>query len=138
MSRDYHIVNLQKGKERFWFEGPTFNVNVWTVEYYGRIFQHLGLPTDPLGHTEPWINEPAFKHEYKGADLEAVRKSMSNTGCRGPLIEAVQQANEKMDYNADSAENIADQMLREVFPLFLDPVAISVASDYCEQYYDDR
>jgi hypothetical protein len=140
MSRDYAVVVKTEKGLRFKPKSPKFNVNVWCVEWYGWIFKNLGLPTGMLSHSIPSLaGVPAFKHEYIGPDLEAVRNAVVVAGFRDSLVKAISLANEAMEYKYkehgyDSVEAIADEMLRDVFPLFLDPEAVAVASDYCEYH----
>ena len=136
MSRDYAVVVKTEKGLNFKKNGPQFNVNVWCVEWYGWIFKGLGLPTDALS----LAGVPGFKHEYNGPDLEAVRAVAGTVGFRGPLIVAIKVANQAMEYHFkehgyDSEEQIADELLKDVFPAFLDPEAVAVASDYCEEYF---
>lgn len=136
MSRDYRLVDETPKGKRFRNPGPTFNVNVWGVEFYGRIFKALGLPLQK--HNRLWpFQTPEFAHEYSRADMDKVKAEMQKPDFYTRLTEAIAETSVAMEYSGDmSPIEIADDMLKEFFPPFTDPTAFSLASDYCEQYYD--
>lgn len=133
MSRDYRIVEQTDNGPKFRYGPSSFNMNVWGTEYYGRLFKNLGLPYDLPRYVD---GGPSFKHEFKGADLMAVREASCKHDFAENLIRSITQTDLEMETGEQemTSEQYATWLQKELFALFQNPAAVAVASDYCERY----
>jgi len=134
MSRDYRPVKVFKGRPTF-VDVESFNVNSWGTDFWGRVFQLLGIPVseEKLPGEEPLYT---IQHEYAGPDLETVRRVIAQPDFKYKLTGAIKLILVEYKHpQASDAAGWAEDAVQRFFKWFSDPVVVAVASDYCTQYF---
>jgi len=131
MGRDYRPVVQTSHGFAFFDEHPSWSVNVWAADFYGRVFHRLRLPVFS------GFGPGSLKHVYRGSDFVKTAVGLRHALKSGTLPQAIREAAAAMPDPSEEpldtfVPGVIDEITTLVIPMFDPSRFVAVMSDMCD------
>jgi hypothetical protein len=129
MGRDYRAIRKTKSNKLVYCEKTSFGINIAGARFWGFVWDYFGLSVDILDSYSSKVVQ--LPHIIDGEDFVKA-KELFLTITDEQILEALQYAGRKFQYDIDETQGWVKDFRKDVIPLFFKKNAIAVVSDYID------